>query len=103
MSATSFGGSFGLVKSNDSNLKDIFTKRLQKTILYGNVPFLKSLPFMPPLGPEMDKMIHGIVAKRRASKDQKNRDLLQILLDSNKANPDVFTEKHIEDSMRLFM
>ena len=103
MSATSFGGSFDLVKSNDSKLKDMFTVRLKRTLLYSFFPFLLYLPFMPARGPEMDKMVEDIIAKRRGDKDHTKRDLLQILLDTNKSNPAVFSEKHIEDSMRLFM
>ncbi|RDW70984.1 hypothetical protein BP6252_07547 [Coleophoma cylindrospora] len=103
MSATSFGGSFGLVKSNDSHLKDLFINRMQKTAIFGQLPFLQYIPFFPGFDPALDILVNDIIAKRRAENGSKKRDLLQIFLDANQENPLSFTEAHIVEEMRLFM
>jgi cytochrome P450 len=104
MSATSFGGSFDSVRTNDNYLKNLFIQYLQETALDTNFPFLKWLPSQRPRkGAVVDKITHDIVSKRLNSKDQTRKDLLQILLDTHKANPEAFSDQHIKDEMRLFM
>ena len=102
MSATSFGGSFGLVKSNDATLKNLFMDRLKRTAVFTQLPILKYIPFIPAFDPRLDELIAGIISKRRAEKERK-KDLLQILIDTNTENPENFTEAHMYDEMRLFM
>lgn len=106
MSATSFGGSFELTRTDDAKTRGIFQKRLVNTALHTQFPFLKYIPYTPsPKSPEMDEMIEQIVFKRRKALEagEKKKDLLQIFLDTHDANPDEFTVDHIYDEMRLFM
>jgi cytochrome P450 len=104
MSATSFGGSVDSVRTNDNYLKNLFIQHLQETAIVANFPFLKWLPFFRlRKTAEMDQIIDGIVSKRLSSKDQTRKDLLQIFLDTHKANPESFSDKHIKEEMRLFM
>lgn len=107
MGATSFGGSFNLVESDDAKLKSMFMKRLQRVAIDAQFPFLKYLPFIPPSNAEEFKnIIDEIVAKRR-KENRKNgvtkKDLVQIFIDNNDADPVGFTEKHIREEMLLFM
>ncbi len=104
MSATSFGGSFGLVKSNDSKIKHMFGDYLKQLALQAQFPFIKYLPFVPPpLNPYMDKVINDTVAKRRAQKGEGQKDLLQIFINTHEENPESYTEKNIHEEMILFM
>lgn len=105
LSASVLGESLGLVRSNDHKLKNIFLDRLSKAALYSNLPFLKYLPFMPPpVSPEWNAMVDGIVAKRRAiPKEKRKRDLLEIFLDQHEENPAQFTEDVLREEIQLFM
>jgi hypothetical protein len=104
MSATSFGGSFDSVRTSDNRLKNLFIDHLKETAIHTSFPFLKWLPFaQPSKASEMDKITDSIVSKRRDAKDQTRKDLLQIFLDTHKANPESFSDKHLKEEMRLFM
>jgi len=104
MSETSFGGSFELVRTNDSYLRSLILGQLKENALYATLPFLKWLPFLPERkNAEMNRMTDTIISKRRAAKDQSSNDLLQIFLDTHDANPNTFTEDHLKQEMRLFM
>lgn len=104
MSATSFGGSFDSVRTNDNHLKNLFLEHLRETAIFTNFYFLKWLPFVkPPKYAELDKITESIVSKRHNEKDQKRKDLLQIFLDTHKANPESFSDKNLKEEMRLFM
>jgi cytochrome P450 len=110
MSATSFGGSFNLLETNDTWLKEMFNQKLKRAAVDGTFPFLKHVPFMPPsIAIEMNKMIDGIIHKRRKENSElKNegtskKDLVQIFVDTNEADPISFSEAHIREEMFLFM
>ncbi|KAE8448885.1 hypothetical protein EG329_008681 [Mollisiaceae sp. DMI_Dod_QoI] len=104
MSATSFGGSFGLVESNDTKMKNMILDRLKRAALDSHLPFIKYLPFVPPSqGEEMNNMIDNIVANRKAESQKPKKDLLQIFVDVNKANPEAFSHSHVREEMSLFM
>lgn len=107
MGATSFGGSFNLVESDDAKLKNMFMKRLQRVAIDAQFPFVKYLPFVPPSNvEEFNTMIDKIVARRRKENKEKGvakRDLVQIIIDNNDADPVGFTEAHIREEMLLFM
>jgi cytochrome P450 len=83
MSSTAFGGSFNLVKSNDSKVKDMFINRLKRATVDIMFPWVQYLPFVPPsTEQDMKNMIDNIIAKRRAEKGTKKKDLLQIFVDT---------------------
>jgi hypothetical protein len=107
MCATSFGGSFNLVESDDAKLKNMFMKRLQRGAIDAQFPFVKYLPFVPPSNTvEFSQLVYDIVAKRRKENKEsgiKKKDLVQIFIDINEADPVGFTEKHIREEMLLFM
>ena len=104
MSATSFGGSWDSVRTNDAHMKRLFMNHLKEAAIYSTFPFLKLLLLSQhDSKAEIDNITEGIVSKRRNAKDQTRRDLLQILLDTQAANPDSFSEKHLKEEMRLFM
>jgi cytochrome P450 len=104
MSSTSFGGSFNLVKSHDSKVKDMFINRLKRATVDIMFPWFQYLPFVPPsTEQDMKNMIDNIIAKRRAEKGTKKKDLLQIFVDTNDADPVSSSEMHIREEMTLFM
>jgi len=107
MSATLFGGSFSLVESDDQTLKNMFVTRLKLAALHHSIPFAKYLPFLPSDGSgEMRAFLDGIIAKRRQEIVQKGvvkRDLFQIFIELNEANPVDFSLDHLRGSMLLFM
>jgi hypothetical protein len=106
MSATSFGGSFELTKTDDSTTRNIFQKQLIIAALHSQFTFLQYIPFTPPKhSPDMDDMIRRIVSKRRKAMEagEKKKDLLQIFMDTHDAHPNEYTEKHVTEEMRLFM
>jgi hypothetical protein len=104
MSATSFGGSFGLVKSNDKRMKNMVMNRLKRAALDAQFPFIKYLPFVPPSqGEGLNDIIDNIVATRKAESQKPKKDLLQIIVDVNNANPETFTHLHVREEMSLFM
>jgi hypothetical protein len=105
MSAASFGGSFNLVISDDSRQKDLFSSYLKRVALDGQFPFFKYLPGVKPASFMVAPLIHRIVSKRReeVEKGISKKDLLQIFIDTNRADPVSFTDKHIRDEMILFM
>jgi cytochrome P450 len=104
MSATSFGGSFNSVRTNNNRLKNLFLEHLRETAIFANLSFLKWLPFIQPKkAAELDSITDAIITKRLNAKDQTRRDLLQIMLDTHMANPESFTNRHIKEEMRLFM
>ncbi|KAK0099435.1 hypothetical protein ONS96_008459 [Cadophora gregata f. sp. sojae] len=104
MSATSFGGSFNLVPSNDKKLKNMFHDRLKRAAIDSQFPFFKYLPFVPPSqSDEFNNMIDDIISKRRAEKGPVKRDLVQIFIESHEADPVAFTHRHIREEMALFM
>lgn len=93
-----------MVVSNDKKLKNIFMDRLKRSALDSQFPFLKYLPFMPSSqSDEFNGMIDAIISKRRAETGPEKRDLLQIFLDNNDADPDGFTHLHVREEMALFM
>lgn len=115
MSATLFGGSFGLVINEDPHVKNLFLDRLRRVYIDVAFPFLKYIPWVPSPVAEMDRMIHGIIETRRAEmmkrrgenkeseKEEEKMDLLQIFLNANENDPTGFTDKHLMEEMRLFM
>ncbi|KAF7882809.1 uncharacterized protein EAF02_006172 [Botrytis sinoallii] len=114
MSATLFGGSFGLVINEDPHVKNLFLNRLRRVYIDVVLPFVKYIPFIPSPVQEMDRMIDGIIKTRRAEmgsgrkglkeeKVREKKDLLQIFLDANENDPKGFTDKHLMEEMRLFM
>ncbi|KAH9207521.1 cytochrome P450 [Leptodontidium sp. 2 PMI_412] len=104
MSATSFGGSFNLVASNDKKLKNLFLDRLKRAAIDAQFPIIKYLPFVPPSqSEEFNNMIDDIISKRRAEKGPVKKDLVQIFLESNDADPIAFSHLHIREEMSLFM
>jgi cytochrome P450 len=103
MSATSFGGSFGLVKSDDSRLKNLFVNQMKRVLIDGQLPFLKYLPFIPTPADEIKKIGDEVIERRRAWKGPPKKDLVQILLDANTDDPASYTKDHIRGEMQLFM
>ncbi|KAK6604994.1 p450 monooxygenase [Botrytis cinerea] len=103
MSATLFGGSFGLVINEDPHVKNLFLDRLRRVYIDVILPFVKYIPFIPSPVQEMDRMIDGIIKTRRAEMRREKKDLLQIFLDANESDPTGFTDKHLMEEMRLFM
>ena len=107
MGATSFGGSFNSVESEDAALKGMFMKRLVRAAIDSQFPIVKYLPFVPPSNAgDINKFIDEIIAKRRKENKEmgtKNRDLVQIFIDNNDADPVGYSEKHLREEMQLFL
>jgi len=107
MSATAFGGSFNMVTSNDIATKEDITQFFQRAAINMVLPWLKYLPFVPPLqSPRLVKMTQDIIATRKAEMAQKKqvkKDILQIILDGHEADPVAIPELRIRDEMNTFM
>lgn len=86
MSATSFGGSFNLVKSDSTNIRKLMSQKLFRVVIHEAVPFAKYIPFVPSVQvKELEDMLDGIVAKRRRENEEclqmgieRKKDLLQV-------------------------
>ncbi len=102
MSSTSFGGSFHLVSSNDEKLKNIFLDYLKRLSVESQFPLAKYFPLTDVQGP-MYQMIDDIIEKRQAEKGEPKKDLVQIFIDTNKADPVNFSNLHLREEMILFM
>lgn len=105
MSAASFGGSFNLVESDDNTQMNIFHSYMRRLALDAQFTFIKYLPGVPPASSEISVLINRIVSRRRQEmkKGIAKKDILQIFIDTNDADPVSFTDKHIEEEMILFM
>ncbi len=105
MSAASFGGSFNLVESDDNTQLNIIHSYMRRVALDAQFPFNKYLPGVPPASSEISVLINRIVSRRRQEMEQgvAKKDILQIFIDTNDADPVSFTDKHIKEEMILFM
>jgi cytochrome P450 len=105
MSAASFGGSFNLVESDDTKQKDLFNSYLKRVAIDAQFPFVKYLPGIPSASSMVADLIDRIVSKRREEMEKGivKKDLLQIFVETNNADPVSFSEKHIHAEMLLFM
>lgn len=104
MCATSLGGSFNLVTSGDTKLKKTFSTGLKLVTILAQMPILNYVPFVAKaVTREMDGIVSEIIARRRAEKGPIKRDILQIILDANKADPVAFPEQRVYDELKLFM
>jgi Cytochrome P450 len=105
MSAASFGGSFNLVESDDTTQKNMFNSYLRRVALDAQFPFIKYLPGIPSASSMISGLIENIVSKRRIEMEKgiTKKDILQIFVDTNNADPMSFTDKHIQAEMILFM
>jgi hypothetical protein len=102
MSAASFGGSFNQVASDDSTQTNIFHSYLRRLAQF---TFLKYLPGVPPASSEISVLVNRIVSRRRQEMEKgiTKKDILQMFIDTNNADPTSFTDKHIQEEMILFM
>ncbi|KAE9368279.1 cytochrome P450 [Stipitochalara longipes BDJ] len=104
MCATSLGGSFNLVTSNDHTLKKSLGLALKLASLKSQVPILKYLPFIAEyLLSDMNNVVEDIITRRRAETGEVPRDLLQLILDANKVDPAFFPEQRIREELKLFI
>lgn len=105
MSAASFGGSFNLVESDDNTQMNIFHSYMRRLALDAQFTFIKYLPGVPLASSEISVLINRIVSRRRQEMEKgiAKKDILQIFIDTNDADPVSFTDKHIEEEMILFM
>ncbi|KAH7346321.1 cytochrome P450 [Rhexocercosporidium sp. MPI-PUGE-AT-0058] len=105
LTATVFGESWNLTKTNNTHLKEIFAKQLRTMLAHAQIPFLKYIPFMPsPVNHEIEDRLNGILTKRRSvDKKEVKKDLLQMLIDTKEKYPNDYKEGHIKADMILFM
>jgi hypothetical protein len=50
-----------------------------------------------------DKLVSETIARRRAESGPVKRDLVQIILDANTADPVAFPEQRVRDEINVFM
>ncbi|KAK0120157.1 hypothetical protein ONS95_011563 [Cadophora gregata] len=105
LTTTVFGESWNLTKTNNTHLKEIFSRQLQKMFVHAQFPILKYLPFVPnPVDPEIQRRLNDILAKRRSlDKKDVKKDLLQMLIETREKYPNEYLEGHIKADMTLFM
>jgi hypothetical protein len=104
MSATSFGGSLELSRSEDFTLRNAFKKQQERVAMETLLPFMKYF-LGPPEGADTIKKIVDDVLKRRLEKTDKDtkKDLLQIIINMHHENPTTFTEQHVKEEMADMM
>jgi hypothetical protein len=78
---------------------------MRRLALDAQFTFIKYLPGVPPASSEISVLINRIVSRRRQEMEKgiAKKDILQIFIDTNNADPVSFTEKHIQEEMILFM
>jgi hypothetical protein len=107
MCATSLGGSFNLVTSNDFTLKKCLGRGLKLASLQGQVPWIRYIPGFTTafnyLMADINNVVEDIITRRRAETGPVQRDLLQIMLDANAADPVFFSEQRLREEIKLFM
>jgi len=104
MSATSLGGSFNLVSSNNTKLKKTFVSILIKAAINGQFPYLRYMPFWPqPISTDMNKLLDNVLNKRETVGQPVKKDIVQIILDANQTDPVAFPEMRMRDEITMFM
>ena len=107
MCATSLGGSFDLATSNDHTLKKCLARALKFASLQSQVPWIRLLPGFRTgfnyLTAEINNVVDDIITRMRADTGLVQKDLLQIILDANVADPIFFPEKRVREEIKLFM
>ncbi|KAE9378887.1 cytochrome P450 [Stipitochalara longipes BDJ] len=104
MSATSLGGSFNLVSSNDIKLKKIFMSILIKAAINGQFPYLRYIPFWPqPISADMNRMLDDVLDRRESAGKPIKKDIVQIILDAHQTDPVAFPEMRMRDEITMFM
>ena len=96
-----------MVTTNDIAMKEDVTQFFQRAAIGMVLPWLKYLPFVPPIqSPRLVKLTKEIIATRRAEMaagEEVKRDILQIILDAHEADPVTMPEVRIQDEMNTFM
>jgi hypothetical protein len=107
MCATSLGGSFDLVTSNDLTLKKCLARVLELASLQSQVPWIIFLPgfrtFIDYFTAEINNVVEDIITRRRADTGPVRKDLLQIILDASVADPVFFPEQRVREEIKQFM
>jgi hypothetical protein len=104
MSATSLGGSFNLVATNNTKLKKIFVSTLIKAVINGQLPYLRYLPFWPhPISASMNKMLDDVLDRRESLGKPVKKDIVQIILDAHQTDPVAMPELRMRDEITMFM
>ena len=105
LSTTSLGGSFEQTGNDSTRWMKLIVARIRRIILYAHFPLLRHLPFMPTVeSSELTAMLNTVLSNRRNDPTMETRkDLLQTLINTNSAVPDIYTEEHMKEDLRLFM
>ena len=104
MCATSLGGSFNLVTSNDLTLKKNLALALKLASLQSQVPLLKYVPFFADyMLSDLNNVVEDIVTRRRGETGDVPRDILQLILNANKEDPVFFSEQRIREELKMMM
>jgi hypothetical protein len=96
-----------MVTSNDVTLKESITQLFARQVITFLFPIARYLPFIPSgQSPSLIKMTEDIIATRQAEMAQKlevKKDILQIILNAQQTNPELYTEQRVRDEMNMFM
>jgi cytochrome P450 len=107
MSATSFGGSLNMVSSNGLALQKSMNQFMMRGAIDAILPFVKYIPLIPPCqSPSLVKLTQQLIATRKEEliqKGQAKKDILQMLLNSQDADPVTFSDLRVLDEMNTFM
>ncbi len=78
---------------------------MRRVAIDAQFPFVRYLPGVPSASSVISGLIERIVSRRRKEMEKgiTKKDILQMFIDTNNADPVSFTEKHIRDEMILFM
>jgi cytochrome P450 len=93
-----------MVTSGDTKLKSSFAGGLKLASLKSQLPIVKYVPFVAnAVTATMDNVVEDIIARRRTEKGPVKKDIVQIILDANEADPIHFPEQRVRDEIKLFM
>jgi hypothetical protein len=104
MSATCFGGSLNLVRSNDPTLRNAFKERTIRAVINSTIPYISYFLALPKGAGTIDRIVDNVLEERLGqTTGEKKKDLLQILLDAHNQDPIGLSKAHVKDEMVLMM
>lgn len=96
-----------MASSNDVALQESMNQFMMRGAIDAILPFVKYLPFIPPCqSPSLVELTQQFMETRRAAvarKGQVKKDILQMFLNSQDADPVAFSDMRILDEMNTFM
>jgi hypothetical protein len=104
MGATSLGGSFNSLASNNNSIKKSLGSTMIRGAIITQFPYLRYLPFWPQIfSADMEKRIDQVLNRREKTGEVAKKDLVQIILSEHQEDPIGFPEERVRDEIFMFM